>query len=109
MGVVSGTSTALESIETTFQQDLNGDGVIGLPPPPPPIVIESFGSTKLDQVGSNFFLDPVAGAAGSGPELKYNGAAFVVNQFGWAALGAEQTAGGYKVAWRVLGADQFTV
>jgi len=27
---VSGTSTTLESIETTFQQDLNGDGTIGL-------------------------------------------------------------------------------
>ena len=33
IGVVSGTSTALESIETTFHQDLNGDGVIGIPPP----------------------------------------------------------------------------
>ena len=27
-GVVSGTSTTLESLETTFHQDLNGDGVI---------------------------------------------------------------------------------
>ena len=31
IGAVSGTSTALESLETSFQQDLNGDGVIGLP------------------------------------------------------------------------------
>jgi serralysin len=30
-GFVSGTSTALESIETTFGQDLNRDGVIGIP------------------------------------------------------------------------------
>ena len=30
IGVVSGTSTALESFEPIFQQDLNGDGVIGL-------------------------------------------------------------------------------
>ncbi len=28
---VPGTNTALESIETTFKQDLNGDGVIGVP------------------------------------------------------------------------------
>src|SRR5262249_25612717 len=28
---VSGTSTTLESYETSFQQDLNGDGVIGVP------------------------------------------------------------------------------
>src|SRR5437764_293868 len=39
-GVVSGTSTALESAESSFQQDLNGDGLIGTngspasPPPP---------------------------------------------------------------------------
>ena len=33
IGIVSGTSTALESLETTFHQDLNGDGVIGVPPP----------------------------------------------------------------------------
>ena len=31
IGVVSGTSTALESLETSFHQDLNGDGVIGIP------------------------------------------------------------------------------
>ena len=29
--VVSGTSAALQSFETSFQQDLNGDGSIGLP------------------------------------------------------------------------------
>ena len=29
-GGVSGTSTALENLETTFHQDLNGDGVIGV-------------------------------------------------------------------------------
>ena len=29
-GVVSGTSAVLESFETSFQQDLNGDGSIGL-------------------------------------------------------------------------------
>ena len=28
---VSGTSAALESIETSFNDDLNGDGVIGVP------------------------------------------------------------------------------
>ena len=43
---VSGTSTTLESFESTFHQDLNGDGAIGLPT----TVIESFGSTSLVQV-----------------------------------------------------------
>ena len=31
IGIVSGTSAALESLETSFHQDLNGDGVIGVP------------------------------------------------------------------------------
>ena len=30
IGAVSGTSTALEALETTFSQDLNGDGVVGI-------------------------------------------------------------------------------
>ena len=31
-GVLSGTSTALENYETIFNHDLNGDGIIGIPP-----------------------------------------------------------------------------
>ena len=31
VAVGPGTSTALETIETTFNQDLNGDGTIGIP------------------------------------------------------------------------------
>ena len=33
IGVVSGTSYALESLEASFHQDLNGDGTIGLTTP----------------------------------------------------------------------------
>ena len=49
------------------KQDLNGDGRIGPPN------IEAFGSTRLDQFGNNYALDPVSGAPG--PLLKFNGAA----------------------------------
>ena len=49
-GLVAGNSVALESLETTFQQDLNGDGTIGIPS----VTIEAHGSTKLVQVGSNY-------------------------------------------------------
>ena len=52
-GFVSGTSSALESLEPSFHQDLNGDGVIGVPS----AVIEALGSTSLVQTGSNFFLE----------------------------------------------------
>jgi serralysin len=103
VGLLSGNSSTLESLETSFQQDLNGDGVIGVPPP---VVIEAFGSTSLTQVGSNFFLY----AGGTGPELKYGGAAVSAGQFGgWAPISTEQTSTGYEVAWKVAGADQYTV
>src|SRR5207248_1838949 len=104
MGAVSGTSFALTSLETSFHQDLNGDGVIGLVT----TVIESSGSTKLVQIGSNYFLNSIS--SGSGPELKYSGAAVVAGQFGgWVPIGAEPTGSGYEVAWKIPGSDQYTV
>ena len=84
--IVSGTSAALQSIETSFHQDLNGDGSISVPPPPPPPVIEAFGSTSLGQVGSNYFLYPNGGSA---VELSYGGAPVVAGQFDHWRLGAD--------------------
>ena len=46
IGVVSGNSTALESLETSFNQDLNGDGVIGVPATVIQTDTNSFGSIK---------------------------------------------------------------
>jgi 20S proteasome alpha/beta subunit len=101
---VSGTSGALESIETTFHQDLNGDGVIGVVP----TTIEASGSTSLVQVGSNYFLDPLAG--GTGLTVKYGGVPFVAGQFGaWVPLGAEATSSGYDVAWKNTTTGLYTV
>src|SRR5260370_296139 len=107
LGTVSGTSAALQSIETSFQQDLNGDGTIGSAAPSGPTVVESFGSTSLTEVGTNFYL---YNSSGVGPSLKYLGADVVAGQFGhWAPIGAEPTASGYEVALKVAGADQYTV
>ena len=97
----------LELFEPSFQQDLNGDGSIGLKTK----VIESIGSTSLEQDGSNYFLHPNGGSA---VELSYHGAPVEAGQFDqfggpWALIGAEQTASGYVVAWKVTGADQFEV
>jgi 20S proteasome alpha/beta subunit len=104
IGVVSGSSSALQLLEPSFHQDLNGDGVIGALT----TVIEAQGSTSLVQVGNHYFLYPVGGS--SGPELSYLGAPFVAGQTGaWTPIGAEKTAGGYEVAWKVTGADQYTV
>jgi serralysin len=72
-------------------------------------VIEALGVTKLDLVGSHFSFDPVSG--GSGPVLKYDGAALTAGgQWGaWTPIGAEATAGGYEVALKYAGADLYTV
>jgi serralysin len=100
--VATATDAALESIETTFHQDLNGDGVIGVKT----TVIEAFGSTSLTEVGNNYFLY----AGGAGPELKNGGAAVVAGAYGtWTPIGAEQTAGGYDVAWKDPSTGQYTV
>jgi hypothetical protein len=86
---------------------LNGDGVIGPPPPPAPTVIEQFGATSLTEVGTQFYLYD---STGTGPSLKYQGAPVVDGQFGQIApIGAEQTASGYEVAWKLPGADQYSV
>jgi serralysin len=98
VGQVAGTNTSLEALETTFHQDLNGDGIIGVPTPTA-TVIEALGSTSLVQVGSNYYLEAIS--TGSGPVLKISGATVVAGQYGtWAPIGAEQTAGGYDVAWK---------
>ncbi|MCX7364710.1 MAG: hypothetical protein NTV97_23125 [Alphaproteobacteria bacterium] len=71
-------------------------------------VIESYGSTRLMQIGNTYSLYPISGS--SGPQIRFSGAAVTSGQFtGWAPIGAEQTASGYQVAWKVTGADQYTV
>ena len=104
LGAVSGQSAALEGLETSFQQDLNGDGMIGAPQ----VTIEAFGSTNLVAVGNSYEMNPAAG--GTGPMLQYGGADVLTGEFGaWTLIGAEATASGYEVAWKVSGQDTYTV
>jgi len=91
-----GTATSFEALEPSFHQDLNGDGVIGIPTP---VVVEAVGSTELVQVGSNYFLDSIS--SGTGPELMYQGSPVSVGEFGAAVpTGVEAVANGYEVAWK---------
>ena len=110
VGAVSGTSSALESFEPVFHQDLNSDGLIGNSDGliGPATVIEANGSTRLDRGWGSFFplrrqrIRPLA-------EIRRH-AMYVAGQFGaWTPIGAEQTATGYEVAWKITGADQYTV
>ena len=103
--IVSGSSSAITSLEPSFNQDLNGDGVIGASVSS--TVIEALGSTSLVQVGSNYYFYPVGGS--SGPQFKYKGSPVAVGQYEWSFIGVEQTASGYKVAMRIPGTDQYTV
>ncbi|WFU39379.1 Ig-like domain-containing protein [Bradyrhizobium sp. CB82] len=115
---VSGTDSVLESSETLFHQDLNGDGVIGVPSTATAAAsiattiagttVEASGSTSLVAVGQNFSL--VSMAAGTGPTLKYGGVAVVPGQFGvWTPVAAEQTSTGYDVAWKIPATGEFSV
>ena len=101
---MSGTSSALESLEPVFRQDLNRDGVIGLTTKK---VIQTDGSTSLTEVANQYYL---YGSSGSGPALKYNGANVTAGEFGeWTPIGAVQTASGYDVAWKNTSTGQYTV
>ncbi len=94
---ISGGSSALQSVEPAFHQDINGDGTIGLHT----TVIESFGATALSQLADTYLL--------SGTSLKFSGAPVTTGQFGaWTPIAAEQVAGGYEVAWK-MGADQYVL
>ena len=99
----------IQSLSTVDKEQLDALGFHTTSPVTPvTTVIESLGSTSLTEVGNNFYLDSIS--SGSGPELKYAGAAVVAGQFGaWTPIGAEQTASGYEVAWKITGADQYTV
>ena len=104
IGTVSGSTAALEALETSFHQDLNGDGVIGVPT----MMIEASGSTSLVAVGGNFDLDNIS--SGTGPVLKFGGSPVTAGQLGsWAPIGVEAISGGYEVAFKIASTDQYTV
>ena len=95
---VAANDPMVQTFESSFHQDLNGDGLIA-----PPTVIEAFGATSLLQSGSNYFL------GSTGPALQSGGSAVMAGQFaGWAPIGAEATAGGYVVAWYNAGMNAYT-
>jgi hypothetical protein len=71
---------------------------------PATTVIESLGSAGLLQVGSNFSID--SSGHGTGPLLKFGGA--LVDTSTRSGLGAEQTATGYQVVWKI-GADLYSI
>ncbi|WP_247801408.1 M10 family metallopeptidase C-terminal domain-containing protein [Bradyrhizobium sp. 191] len=97
---VLGSDPSLQALEPTLHQDLNGDGTIGASVVPVSgITIEAFGSTRAVLSSGYYYLYD---AAGSGPALKYAGAAVVAANYStWSVIGAEQVSGGgYDVVWK---------
>jgi len=73
---------------------------------PPTLVIQTDGNTSLVEVGNIFDVY----VNGSGPSIKYGGAAVTVGEFGtWTPIGAIQTASGYDVAWHDPSSGQYEV
>jgi hypothetical protein len=98
-----GSQYVLQSAEPGFQQDLNGDGVVGLLT----TAIEGSGSTRLYDVADAYFMYP---SSGSPVALKVGGAMLSESQLGpWRAIGAEQVGAGYQVALKVFGGDLYTI
>ena len=107
---LAGNSSTLENFETTFGQDLNGDGQSdrrrhrrqqrSRP---------TAGHENSDQIGNNYFLDATTGQARAGSR----------DHARWRrrdtpgtfkAIGAVQLAGGgYDVAWQEVGSNVFTI
>ena len=97
------TATATDAAGNTSLASQPVDPIVGTVVP-----IETVGSTSLVEIGNNFFLDSIS--SGSGPELTVAGVTVTAGQFGgWTPIGAEQTATGYEVAWKVTGADQYSI
>src|SRR5262249_28730170 len=99
-GVVSGSSYALESLEGSFHQDLNGDGTAGLVT----TTIEQLGAPALVQIADTYALGD-----GSGPSMKFSVAPVTARRVGnWAPAPRAAVVAGYEVAWK-SGADQYSI
>ena len=104
-GVVSGSSVALQSAKSGFGQDLNGDGTTGLVT----TAIEAFGSDH-PRPRSPIPMPCTRQAARQVLGLRFDGSSVTAGQFGaWNPIAAEATAGGYQVAWKMAGADQYSM
>jgi Tryptophan-rich Synechocystis species C-terminal domain len=104
--IVSDKGYALEASEPDFQQNLNGDGTLGVVS----TSIETAGNTKLAQVADMYFVYTGDGSSGfilrAGPNN--SGGYFVAGTSGQ-LLGIEQRADGDYDAMTKVGTDQYEI
>ena len=98
-----------KSLETTFHQDLNGDGVVGLNP----TVIQTDTIIRPDRPAlpssatTTFCMRP---ARRTVPSCNLTVPRSTAGEFGgWTPIGAVQTASGYDIAWKDASAGLYTV
>jgi hypothetical protein len=107
----SGNSPVLESLEKSFNQDLNGDGTIGLPTGTTLIQTDTntYGSTSLVQIGTDYYLEN--SSTGVGPELQYGGVPITSAALGsYTLIGAAPlSGGGYEVAFENSSTNMFSI
>ena len=108
VGAVAGSNLTLEGLETTFNQDLNGDGTIGVPATVIQTDTNAYGSITLLESGNEYFLH---NSSGVGPVLQSGGAPVTDGSqgAGWEPFGAVETATGYDVAWKNTTSGLYTV
>src|SRR5438309_1861123 len=93
---MSGSSYVPQSREPSFHHDLNNAGMTGALTS----LLEAQGSRSLVHFPTRRSSDLDGGS--SGPPLSYNGSPMTAGEFGaWTPIGAEKTATGYEVAWKV--------
>ncbi|WP_080949718.1 pre-peptidase C-terminal domain-containing protein [Microcystis aeruginosa] len=81
--------------ETNFQQDFNGDGIIGSPYTP----IETFGNTKLVQDATNNLYAQIGN--NNPTAIKNGGTQITTNIYpGWQTLAAETVNGVNQILWK---------
>ena len=100
----------MESYETSFNDDLNGDGTIGVASGPTRTLIEFL---RLDEPADGRHQLFSSANGGAAVELSYNGAPVTAGEFAQygynAPIAAAQTASGYEVAWKTTGGNQYQV
>ena len=105
---VSGASAALESMEVSFDDDLNGDGTIGVPVPSNAVLIEFIRHDQLVAGGKHLSHSAEWRRSGSADLWRAAGGSRRIWRLE-TPIAAQQTASGFEVAWRTPGADVYQV
>ncbi len=104
--VTNCSSLTLQALEASFQQDLNHNGTVGLPAGETLIEAIRDRAASLRSAATFSWTRPAAAVRGCNMTALFSSPD---NSGGWTPIGVEATATGYEVAFKVAGADLYTV